>query len=238
MKYVFDIDGTLCTTDESHDYAAALPYLDAVDEVNRLYDAGNHITLFTARGTSSGKDWHDLTLKQLIRWGVRYHELIDKGKPSWDLFVDDKAISANDWRKTYQKRRVGFVASCFDLLHAGHCLMLQDAKRQCDWLIVGLQSDPSIDRPEKNKPILSLYERFILLHANKFVDQVIMYNTEQELESVIKMVSPDVRILGSDYKFENKKIVGLQYCKEVYYHDRSHGMSTTRLRERIKAAIK
>lgn len=238
MKYVVDIDGTLCTTDDRHAYDEALPYLDAIDEVNRLYDTGNTIVLYTARGSGSGKNWHDLTVNQLRRWGVRYHALIDKDKPSADVFIDDKAVNAIEWRKNLKPKKVGFVASCFDLLHAGHCLMLQDAKRQCDRLIVALQSDPSLDRPEKNKPVLSLYERFILLSSNKHVDQIITYNTDKELESLLKLIKPDVRILGSDYKFGDKKIVGLEHCKEVYFHDRTnHNYSTTNLRQRVAESV-
>ena len=154
MKYCFDIDGTICSTDDSRDYTKASPYQDMIDEVNSLYEKGNEITMFTARGSSSGIDWHKLTVSQLENWGVKYHKLIDQGKPSWDLFIDDKALNAEDFRKKLNKK-VGFVASCWDLLHAGHCLFLKDAKSQCDHLIAGLQTDPTIDRPEKNKPILS-----------------------------------------------------------------------------------
>ncbi len=134
-------------------------------------------------------------------------------------------------------KKIGFVASTFDLLHPGHCLMLKDAKEHCDVLIAALQSDPTIDRPEKNKPIMSLHERHILLSSIKYVDRVVFYRTEKELESLLMEIQPDVRILGSDYKNHEDKIVGKEYCKEIYYHDRSgHGWSTTHFRERIKKA--
>lgn len=237
MKYVFDIDGTLTLPDSEKDYTNATPDKEAIAEVNRLYEAGHDITLFTARGASSGKQWHSLTVLQLKEWGVKYHKLIDEGKPSWDVFVDDKAISAYQWKKNFRKPKVGFVASTFDLLHPGHCMMLQDAKHHCDHLIAAIQTDPTIDRPEKNKPIMTLSERIVLLNANKYVDEITMYDTEEQLEKILSIIRPDIRILGSDYKDKPDKIVGKQYCKEIYYHDRSgHGWSTTHFRDRIKAS--
>tara|TARA_R100000808_G_C2119193_1_gene130900 strand:+ start:128 stop:577 length:450 start_codon:yes stop_codon:yes gene_type:complete len=128
----------------------------------------------------------------------------------------------------------GFVASSFDLLHAGHCIMLEDAKSKCDYLIAALQTDPTIDRPEKNKPIQSLDERYIVLNSNKNVDEIILYKTEEELYEIIQLLEPDVRILGSDW--ENKNFTGKGLIKEVYFHDRSHGYSTSELRNRIYKA--
>ena len=107
---------------------------------------------------------------------------------------------------------VGFTCSCFDLLHAGHILMLKDAKSQCDKLIVGLQTDPTLDRPEKNKPIQTLKERKIQLEAVKYVDDIFVYETESDLIDLLKLVKPNVRILGSDYKDE--KFIR---SKRVYY---------------------
>tara|TARA_R100001082_G_scaffold11542_1_gene6239 strand:- start:19 stop:420 length:402 start_codon:yes stop_codon:yes gene_type:complete len=127
--------------------------------------------------------------------------------------------------------RTGFVASCFDLLHAGHCLMLEDAKQQCDYLIVALQVDPSVDRPEKNKPVQSLDERWIQLESIKYVDEVILYHTEIELEELLSDIKPDVRILGSDYI--GKVVTGQKHSGEVYYHKRDHNWSTSELRARI-----
>jgi glycerol-3-phosphate cytidylyltransferase len=236
-RYCFDIDGTLCTTDDSHQYSRAEPFYDAIKEVNRLYDEGHEITLFTARGTGSGVNWHPVTIAQLSRWGVKYHKLIDKDKPRYDIFVDDKATNAIDWRNSLRPLRVGFVASAFDLLHAGHCLMLRDAKDHCDKLIAALQTDPSIDRPEKNKPVMSIHERYIILKSNRFVDDIFIYRTETELLNILQQVKPDVRILGSDYKYCSEKIVGAEFCKEIYFHDRSaHNYSTTNLRQRIENA--
>jgi len=128
--------------------------------------------------------------------------------------------------------KVGFTCSCFDLLHAGHILMLEDAKSQCDKLIVGLQTDPTIDRPEKNKPIQSFEERKIQLEAVKYVDEVITYETENELYELLRLLRPDVRILGSDYN--DKYFTGVELNIPIYYHKRNHDYSTSSLREKIK----
>ena len=131
----------------------------------------------------------------------------------------------------------GFVASCFDLLHAGHCLMLQDAKEQCDYLIVGLQSDPTIDRPDtKNKPIQSMFERYLQLKAVKYIDEVIPYETEQDLKDILKTLNIDVRILGEEYR--DREFTGREICKQrdisLYFNKRDHKFSSTDLRNRIK----
>ena len=130
------------------------------------------------------------------------------------------------------KSTIGFTCSCFDLLHAGHILMLQDAKRQCDKLIVGLQTDPTIDRSDtKNKPIQSLEERQIQLEAVKYVDEIFTYDTEEELYKKLLDINPDVRILGSDYI--GKSFTGDDLDIEIHYHERKHNYSTTNLRKKI-----
>ena len=126
---------------------------------------------------------------------------------------------------------IGFTCSCFDLLHAGHILMLEDAKKQCDYLIVGLQTDPTLDRPEKNKPIQSLEERKIQLEAVKYIDEILIYNSEKDLYELLKKIKPDIRILGSDYK--NKAFTGDDLDINIYYHHRNHDFSTSNLREKI-----
>ena len=128
--------------------------------------------------------------------------------------------------------KIGFTCSCFDLLHAGHILMLEDARKQCDKLIVGLQTDPTIDRPDtKNKPIQSLEERRIQLEAVKYVDEVFTYDTEEDLYKKLLDIKPDVRILGSDYI--NKSFTGDDLDIQIYYHERRHNYSTTNLRKKI-----
>ena len=129
-------------------------------------------------------------------------------------------------------KKVGFTCSSFDLLHAGHILMLKDAKEQCDYLIVGLQTDPTLDRPEKNKPIQSLEERKIQLEAVKYIDEIRIYSTEAELRDMLVDIWPDVRILGSDYMTIDN-FTGCNYNIPIYYHDRNHNYSSSNLREKI-----
>lgn len=131
--------------------------------------------------------------------------------------------------------KVGITFGAFDLLHAGHCLMLQEAKAQCDYLIVGLQTDPTIDRPTKNKPVQSLVERYIQLKAISVVDEIIPYQTEAELLEIIKAIPIDVRIIGADYlnkDFTGKDLAG-ELGIETYYNRRDHAFSTTDLRLRV-----
>lgn len=129
----------------------------------------------------------------------------------------------------------GFTCSAFDLLHAGHILMLEEAKTQCDYLIVGLQNDPSMDRALKNTPVQSLVERYIQLKAVRYVDEIIVYNSEKDLEDLLKILPISVRIVGEEYK--DKRLTGRDICSQrgidVYYNKREHDFSTTELRTRI-----
>jgi glycerol-3-phosphate cytidylyltransferase len=130
---------------------------------------------------------------------------------------------------------VGFTCSTFDLLHAGHILMLAECKQVCDYLIVGVQSDPSIDRPgTKNKPVQSIVERYVQLSAVKFVDEIIVYNTEKDLEDMLMFLPISVRIIGEEYK--DKDFTGKQICDErgikIWYNSRSHRFSSSELRQR------
>ena len=135
-----------------------------------------------------------------------------------------------------QDKKVGFTASCFDLFHAGHIMMLKEAKNQCDYLIVGLQTDPTLDRPEKNKPIQSVFERFVQLDACKYVDEVVIYATEKDLMDILLSYPIDVRIIGDEY--EHKHFTGKELDIPIYYNSRKHSFSTTELRERVKNASK
>ena len=126
----------------------------------------------------------------------------------------------------------GFVASSFDLMHPGYILMFQDAKTVCDYLICGLHDDPTVDRPTKNKPILTLEERKIVLSAIKYVDEIVVYNTEVELYDLLKGIKPDVRILGTDYV--GKSFTGDDLDIPIHWHDRFHNWSTTSLKRRIQ----
>ena len=127
--------------------------------------------------------------------------------------------------------KIGFTCGSFDLLHAGHILMLEEAKRQCDHLIVGLQSDPSIDRPDKNKPIQSVEERKIVLRGIKWVDEVRVYDTEEDLYEMLILISPEVRVLGADW--EGKEYTGHELGMNVYFNSRGHSWSTRELRKRV-----
>ena len=110
-------------------------------------------------------------------------------------------------------------------------MMLKEAKSVCDYLIVGLQTDPTIDRPEKNKPIQSVFERFVQLQACKYVDEVVVYSTEKELTDILLSYPIDVRILGQEY--ENKNFTGCDLNITCYFNQRNHSFSTTELRQRV-----
>jgi len=131
--------------------------------------------------------------------------------------------------------KVGFTCSAFDLLHAGHVQMLREAKSQCDYLICGLQVDPSIDRKEKNAPVQTIVERYTQLKAVGYVDEIIPYSTEQDLEDILSMYHIDIRILGEEYK--TKTFTGRSICLkrgiELYYNKRDHRFSTSDLRKRV-----
>jgi len=131
--------------------------------------------------------------------------------------------------------KTGFTCSTFDLLHAGHVLMLMEAKNNCDYLIVGLQTDPTIDRPDtKNKPVQSIVERQLQLQAVKYIDEIIVYETEQDLMDILQTADINIRFIGEDYI--GKDFTGKQYCIDagidIEYNSRKHRFSTTELRQR------
>jgi glycerol-3-phosphate cytidylyltransferase len=130
--------------------------------------------------------------------------------------------------------KIGFTCSTFDLFHAGHIMMLKEARTQCDYLIVGMQTDPTIDRDWKNKPIQSVFERFTQLQACKYVDEVIPYATEKELIDILCSYPIDVRIIGEEYK--DQQFTGYELPMAVYFNTRRHSFSTTELRKRVAEA--
>ena len=136
------------------------------------------------------------------------------------------------------KRVVGFTASTFDLLHAGHIAMLREAKEQCDHLVCGLQVDPSVDRNDKNTPVQTLVERWTQLQGVKYVDEIIPYQTETDLEDILKLFNFNIRVIGEEYK--DGKFTGRATCAargiEIYFNKRDHRFSTSDLRERVKNA--
>jgi len=137
--------------------------------------------------------------------------------------------------------KVGITFSAFDLLHAGHIGMLREARANCDYLIVGLQTDPTIDRPtEKNKPVQTLVERYAQLNAMKFVDEIVPYQTEEDVIDILELFQIDVRFLGEEYR--EKEFTGKDVCRkrgiELYFNKRDHIFSTSGLRKRVAAAEK
>ena len=131
--------------------------------------------------------------------------------------------------------KVGFTCSTFDLLHAGHVIMLREAKEQCDYLLVGLQVDPSIDRKDKNSPIQTIVERYTQLKAVGYVDEIIPYGTEEDLEDILQMYPINIRILGEEYR--DKDFTGKDICRsrdiDLHFNKRDHRFSTSDLRSRV-----
>jgi glycerol-3-phosphate cytidylyltransferase len=143
------------------------------------------------------------------------------------IFIEDLAKFRLD-----NNNKIGCTFSCWDLLHAGHNIFLKDCKERCDILCVGLQTDPTIDRPEKNKPIQSLEERTIQIKSCRYVDYYFIYSSEKTLYDSLVSLKPDIRFLGNDYT--NKKYTGDDLNISIYYHPRSdHNYSTTNLRKTI-----
>ena len=146
----------------------------------------------------------------------------------------------NNARKLKEEgKKIGIVFSAFDLLHAGHVAMLSEAKNHCDYLIAALQTDPTIDRPStKNKPVQSIVERQIQLSACRYVDEVVVYQTEQDVIDLLLILPVDVRILGVEY--ENKDFTGKKECWdreiELVFNGRDHSFSSSSLRKRVANA--
>jgi len=141
-----------------------------------------------------------------------------------------------DKLKELSGKEIGFTCSTFDLLHTGHIAMLAEAKSYCDYLIAGLQVDPTIDRPEKNFPVQSIIERQIQLQAVKYVDEIIVYHTEKDLETLMTILPITQRILGIEYS--DRDFTGRQICIDrgikIVYNSRNHNFSSTELRSRLK----
>lgn len=137
--------------------------------------------------------------------------------------------------------KIGITFSTFDLLHAGHIAMLAEAKNHCDYLIAALQTDPTIDRPDtKNRPVQTIVERQIQLSATRFVDEIVVYQTEKDLEDILLTLPIDVRILGIEY--EDKDFTGRKICAErgieIVFNRRDHSFSSSSLRKRVAEAQK
>ena len=129
---------------------------------------------------------------------------------------------------------IGLVAGNFDIIHPGYIEMFKDARESaCDYLVVALQSDPTIDRPDKMKPVQSLQDREMILKSIRYVDEIIHYNTEKELLEILTSFDYDVRILGTDYSGQDREFTGSSLEKKIYFHKRDHDYSATDLKERI-----
>lgn len=137
-----------------------------------------------------------------------------------------------------QGLKIGITFSTFDLLHAGHIAMLSEAKNHCDYLIAGLQTDPTLDRTNKNAPVQSIVERQIQLQATRYVDEIVVYQTEKDLEDILLSMPLDVRIIGVEY--ENRDFTGKDICNkrgiELIYNGRDHSFSSSSLRKRVAEA--
>jgi glycerol-3-phosphate cytidylyltransferase len=133
------------------------------------------------------------------------------------------------------KVKVGIVFSTFDLLHAGHIGMLREAKDNCDYLICGLQTNPQIDRVEKNAPVQTLVERYAQLNAVKFVDEIVPYETESDVKDILELFDLDIRFLGEEYR--EKEFTGKDICRkrgvQLYFNKRDHRFSSSGLRKRV-----
>ena len=131
--------------------------------------------------------------------------------------------------------KIGITFSTFDLLHAGHVTMLREAKTVCDYLICGLQVDPSLDRPEKNKPVQTLVERYVQLSGVKYVDEIVCYQSEADVVDILEMFNINVKIMGSEYR--DKDFTGKDVCErkgiQLYFNNRAHRFSSSDLRKRV-----
>jgi glycerol-3-phosphate cytidylyltransferase len=230
MIYCFDIDGTICTTVDRSRYTEARPHTHVIGEINRLYDQDNIIKIMTGRGCVSGKDYTELTRRQLEEWGVKYHELIMNVKPHADLFIDDRAINIEAWLEQLPQLR-GVVAGAFDIIHPGYVRMFAEAKQVCTNLTVALHVDPSMQRRNKLKPVLTVEERSLILKSIRYVDEVIAYDTEDDLFELLKTGRFDVRFLGDDYR--NQPITGADLDVKIHWIQRSHGYSATRMKKAV-----
>ncbi len=238
MNYFFDIDGTICNThnnkDGKPDYENATPFPFMVEQVNRLYDEGHHIILQTARGRGSGIDHRILTREQMHRWGIKFHDLEPMfSKPTADLFIDDKGINVEEWKKNIPLKK-GIIGGAFDIIHPGYIRMFKDAKAYCNHLTVALHEDPSRERPYKLKPVQTVEEREEILRSIKYVDDVIVYQTEETFLSYLK--DYEIRFLGTDYM--DGSYTGKDIAIDIVWLSREHSYSSTKLKTDIYNSVR
>ena len=238
MKYCFDLDGTICDTPNvggKPSYLTSIPFPYMVDQVNKLFDDGHKIIIQTARGRGSGIDWTELTREQLDHWGVKYHDLEPMfHKPTADLFIDDKGINVEEWKKSLPLKK-GIIAGAFDVIHPGYIRMFKDAKAHCNHLTVALHEDPSMARPHKLKPVHTVEERKEILRAIKYIDDIVVYQAEETFLSYLD--DYEIRFLGTDYM--DGSYTGKDNAIDIVWLDReTHDYSSTRLKEKIFQSIK
>ena len=239
MKYCFDLDGTICNTplrpsDLKPGYLESTPFPFMVEQVNKLYDEGNYIIIMTARGRGSGIDWTSLTLKQLETWGVKYHELEPMfHKPTADIFIDDKGINVEEWKKTVPSKK-GIIAGAFDVIHPGYIRMFKDAKEHCNHLTVALHQDPSVARINKLQPVQTVEERKEILLALRYIDDVVVYQEEETFLSYLK--NYNIRFLGTDYI--DGSYSGKDILIDIVWLNREHSYSSTKLKTDIYNNVK
>ena len=238
MKYCFDLDGTICDTPDvggKPSYLSSIPFPFMVEQVNNLFDNGHKIIIQTARGRGSGIDWTGLTTEQLENWGVKYHQLEPMfHKPTADLFIDDKGINVEDWKKTLPPKK-GIIAGAFDVIHPGYIRMFKDAKAHCNHLTVALHDDPSLERPNKLKPVQTVEERKEILLAIQYVDDVVVYQEEETFLSYLK--DYEIRFLGTDYM--DGSYTGKDIAIDIVWLDREgHDYSSTKLKRDIYNSVK
>jgi len=235
MRYCFDLDGTICHTPLNEegrpDYVKSVPIPIMVENLKRLHDQGDYITIQTARGRSSGIDWTEWTEQQLEKWNVPYDRLEPMfHKPNVDLFVDDKGIDVHHWLRM-QPLKKGIVAGAFDLIHPGYVRMFKHAKRHCNHLVVALHVDPTTERSWKMGPVHSVEERVEILLALSDVDEVVVYEEEKQFIDMLESGDYDLRFLGEDYS--DGSYTGKGVGLPIVWIPRSHKYSTTRLKGKI-----
>ena len=238
MRYCFDIDGTICNTPCNPDghgvrYWDATPIDMMVDKINRLYDEGHYIILMTARGRGSGKDWTEFTAQQMKDWGLKYHEIEPMfHKPNADIFIDDKGINVEEWKRLNIGKK-GIVAGAFDVIHPGYIRLFKEAKDHCSHLTVALHENPAMARPYKIEPSQSVEDRKEILKAIKYVDDVVVYQSEDTFLSYLD--DYDVRFLGEDYS--DGSFTGKDNPIEIVFINRDHGYSSTKLKQQIAKGV-
>ena len=186
--FAFDIDGTICST-VGNQYDFSVPDRIMIEHINSLYEQGHYIKMFTGRGCVSKKDWTEFTKNQLTNWGLKFHELITNQKPHFDLLIDDKAINIDEYKKNNIPKKIGIFLKNFDLINFEYIKNLEDARQECDYLIVCLN-----ENHDSHIQLEKLNEKQQILKSIKYVDQVVYYSNEENLKFKLKTIVKDNEI--------------------------------------------